>query len=151
MDEPACQLAGEFHRVDDAGINPRPASGRVPIRFGGHAEATFRRVAKYGDGFMPLAYPAGDAALAVFEKLRRLTLEAGRAPADVGLEVCVSPGAGTQDDWRREIAFWKQAGVTHVTAHTTYISNHHKRIDGRGPADHLAAITRHCSAVADLL
>jgi hypothetical protein len=28
------------------------------------AEATFRRCAKYGDGFMPLAYPPGDAALA---------------------------------------------------------------------------------------
>jgi alkanesulfonate monooxygenase SsuD/methylene tetrahydromethanopterin reductase-like flavin-dependent oxidoreductase (luciferase family) len=123
----------------------------VPIWFGGHAEATFRRAAKYGDGFMPLAYPVGDAALAAFEKLRRLTLEAGRNPADVGLEVWVSPGAGTEDDWRGEIAFWKQAGVTHVTAHTTYASNHHKRIDGRGPADHLAAITRYRSAVADLL
>jgi probable F420-dependent oxidoreductase len=144
-------FAGEFHRIDDAGINPRPASGRVPIWFGGHAEATFRRAAKYGDGFMPLAYPVGDAALAAFEKLRRLTQEAGRNPTDVGLEVWVSPGAGTQDDWRREIAFWKQAGVTHVTAHTTYVSNHHKRIDGRGPADHLAAITRYRSAVADLL
>src|ERR1700687_1652958 len=61
--EPHVAFAGEFHRIEDAGLNPRPASGRVPIWFGGHAEATFRRAAKYGDGFMPLAYPAGDAAL----------------------------------------------------------------------------------------
>ena len=42
----------------------------MPIWFGGHAEATFRRTAKYGDGFMPLAYPAGDEALKAFDKLR---------------------------------------------------------------------------------
>jgi len=149
--EPHVTFSGAFHRLDDAGINPRPASGRVPIWFGGHAEATFRRAAQYGDGFMPLAYPAGDAALAAFEKLRTLTRAAGRDPAAMGLEVWVSPGAGTPDDWRREISFWKNAGVTHVTAHTSYVSPHHKRIDGRGAAEHLAAITSYRAAVSDLL
>ena len=28
---PHVRFAGEFHRIDNAGINPRPASGRVPI------------------------------------------------------------------------------------------------------------------------
>jgi probable F420-dependent oxidoreductase len=149
--EPHVSFNGEFHHIEDAGINPRPASGRVPIWYGGHAEATFRRAAKYGDGFMPLAYPPGDAALAAFEKLRRLTREAGRDPSAMGLEVWVSPGAGAEADWRREITFWKQAGVTHVTAHTTYVSGHHTRIAGRTAADHLAAITRYRAAVADLL
>jgi probable F420-dependent oxidoreductase len=149
--DPHVNFTGEFHRIDDAGINPRPASGRIPIWYGGHAEATFRRAAKYGDGFMPLAYPAGDAALAAFDKLRKLTREAGRNPADIGLEVWVSPGAGTPENWRREVTFWKQAGVTHVTAHTSYVSGHHKRIDGRSAADHLAAITQYREAVADLL
>jgi probable F420-dependent oxidoreductase len=149
--EPHVSFNGEFHHIEDAGINPRPASGRVPIWYGGHAEATFRRAAKYGDGFMPLAYPPGDAALAAFEKLRRLTREAGRDPSAMGLEVWVSPGAGAEADWRREITFWKQAGVTHVTAHTTYVSGHHTHIAGRTAADHLAAITRYLAAVADLL
>jgi probable F420-dependent oxidoreductase len=149
--EPHVNFAGEFHCIEDAGINPRPASGRVPIWYGGHAEATFRRAAKYGDGFMPLAYPAGDAALAAFDKLRRLTRQAGRDPSAMGLEVWVSPGAGTEEDWRREITFWKQAGVTHVTAHTSYTSAHHKRIAGRSAAEHLAVITRYRSVVADLL
>ena len=149
--DPHVKFAGEFHRVDDAGINPRPPGGHVPVWFGGHAEATFRRAAKYGDGFMPLAYPAGDAALAAFAKLRAMTKEAGRDPAAMGLEIWLSPGAGDEADWRREIAFWKQAGVTHATVHTTYVSAHHKRIDGRGPAEHLAAITRYRAAVADLL
>jgi len=149
--EPNVTFAGEFHQLDDGGINPRPKSGRVPVWFGGHAEATFRRAAKYGDGFMPLAYPAGDEALAAFDKLHTMTRAAGRDPAAMGLEVWVSPGVGTEADWRREIGFWKKAGVTHVNAHTSYVSAHHKRIAGKSHADHLAAITRYRAAVADLL
>jgi probable F420-dependent oxidoreductase len=149
--KPSTTFKGEFHQLDDGGINPRPKSGRVPIWFGGHAEATFRRTAKYGDGFMPLAYPAGDEALRAFDKLRGLIRAEGRDPASVGLEVWVSPGIGGPDDWRREVSFWKKAGVTHVTCHTTYVSNHHKRIAGKTYAEHLDAITRFRAAVADLL
>jgi probable F420-dependent oxidoreductase len=149
--EPHVTFKGEFHTIDDAGINPRPASGRVPIWYGGHAEATFRRAARYGDGFMPLAYPPGDQALAAFDKLRGMLREAGRDPSNFGLEVWVSPGKGNADDWRKEIAFWKAAGVTHATVHTTYASNHHTRIAGKTAADHLAAITAYKKAVADLL
>jgi probable F420-dependent oxidoreductase len=149
--EPHVKYASEFHTLDDAGINPRPASGRVPIWYGGNAEATFRRAARYGDGFMPLAYPPGDQALAAFDKLRGLLRENGRDPAQFGLEVWVSPGKGGEDDWRREIAFWKDAGVTHATVHTTYASSHHTRIAGKTAAEHLAAITAYKKAVQDLI
>jgi probable F420-dependent oxidoreductase len=149
--EPHVIFDGEFHHIQDAGINPRPGSGRVPIWYGGHAEVTYRRCARYGDGFMPLAYPAGDAALAAFEKLRKLTREAGRDPAKMGIEVWVSPGTGDAQDWRREIQFWKGAGVTHLNASTTYASNNHKRIAGRSAGEHLAALARYREAVVDLL
>jgi probable F420-dependent oxidoreductase len=148
---PSTTFKGEFHQLDDGGINPRPKSGRVPVWFGGHAEATFKRAAKYGDGFMPLQYPAGDDALKAFDKLRSLIKAEGRDPASFGLEVWVSPGKGTPDDWRKEVAFWKKAGVSHITVHTTYVSNHHKRIAGKTYAEHLDAITRYRKAVADLL
>lgn len=149
--EPHVKFDGAFHKLDDGGINPRPKSGRVPIWFGGHAEATYRRAAKYGDGFMPLQYPAGDKALEAFDKLRGMIKAAGRDPASVGLEVWVSPGMGNEDDWRKEIAFWKKAGVSHVNAHTSYVSAIHKRIAGKTYNDHLTAITRYRKAVADLL
>jgi len=149
--EPHVKYQSEFHTIDDAGINPRPASGRVPIWYGGHAEATFRRAARYGDGFMPLAYPMGDQALVAFDKLRGLLRENGRDPNNFGLEVWVSPGTGGPDEWRREIQFWKNAGVTHATVHTTYASPNHKRIAGKSPAEHLAAITSYKAAVEGLL
>ncbi len=149
--KPSVKFAGEFHQLDDGGINPRPKSGKVPIWFGGHAEATFKRAAKYGDGFMPLQYPAGDKALEAFDKLRTLIKAAGRDPKAVGLEVWVSPGIGNEADWRKEFSFWKKAGVTHVSAHTTYVSVHHKRIAGKTYAEHLDAVTRYRDAVKDLL
>jgi len=149
--EPHVTFDGEFHHIEDAGINPRPALGRVPIWYGGHAEATFRRCARYGDGFMPLAYPPGEAALAAFEKLRTLTREAGRDPVKMGIEVWVSPGSGGPEEWRHEVQFWKSAGFTHLNASTTYSSNRHTRIPGGTAAEHLAALARYREAVADLL
>jgi hypothetical protein len=100
---------------------------------------------------MPLAYPADETALAAFDRLRGLVKAEGRDPAHVGLEVWLSLGSGDEKAWHEEFAFWKQAGVTHVTAHTTFAMNHHKRIAGRTAADHLAAITRFKEVVADLL
>jgi probable F420-dependent oxidoreductase len=149
--KPHVTFKGRYHTIDDAGINPRPASGHIPVWFGGHAEATLQRTAKYGDGWMPLAYPADDTALAVFEKLRGMIKAEGRDPASVGLEVWQSLGSGDEKAWYEEFAFWKTAGVTHVTAHTTFAMNHHKRIAGHTAADHLAAITRWKQVVADLL
>jgi len=149
--QPHVTFKGRYHTIDDAGINPRPASGRIPVWFGGHAEQTLQRVAKFGDGWMPLSYPADESALAVFEKLRGLVKAEGRDPAEVGLEVWQSLGSADETAWRREFEFWKQAGVTHVTAHTTFAIGHHKRIAGHTATDHLAAITRFREVVKDLL
>ena len=148
--QPNVTFKGSYHTIDDAGINPRPASGRIPIWWGGHADAILQRIARIGDGWMPLAYSAGDKALAKFEQLRAWTQAAGRDPSEVGLEVWMSLGAGTPDDWRRDFAFWKNAGVSHIAGHTTYNAGRHKRIQGRTIADHVAAVRSFIEAVKDL-
>lgn len=128
--EPHVKFKGRYHNIDDSGINPRPASGRIPIWWGGHADVILERIARIGDGWMPLAYSPGDKALAKLDQLRTLTKQAGRNPSDVGVEVWMSLGAGTPDDWRRDFTFWKNAGVNHIAAHTTYNAGRHKRIQG---------------------
>jgi probable F420-dependent oxidoreductase len=142
---------GKYHRVEDAGINPRPAAGRVPVWYGGHHERTLPRIAKWGDGWMPNAYPPDQTALDTFAQLRRLTEAEGRDPASVGIEVWTSCGAGTEADWRREALFWKEAGASHLCLTTTFNRRHHHRIAGRSLADHLAALRRYRDAVGDLL
>ena len=142
---------GRWHTIDDAGINPRPKSGKVPLWFGGHHERTLERIAKYGDGWMPNAYPPDQSALEVFARLRRLTEAAGRDPAAVGIEVWTSMGAGTPAEWRRETEFWKRAGASHITLCTTFNRRHHKRIPGTGLKDHIAALRQYHQAVAEAL
>src|SRR5712672_2326994 len=67
--EPHVAFKGRWHTIEDAGINPRPASGKVPLWYGGHAEVTLRRTVKWGDGWMPLAYGPGEEARAAFDRL----------------------------------------------------------------------------------
>src|SRR5262249_34279599 len=41
---------GKYHTIDDAGINPRPASGRVPVWYGGDHDPTLPPIPKRGGG-----------------------------------------------------------------------------------------------------
>lgn len=149
--EPYVTFKGRYHTIDDAGINPRPASGRVPLWYGGHHEHTLPRIAKWGDGWMPNAYPPDQTALDIFSQLRRLTEQAGRDPSAVGIEVWVSCGESSEADWRKEVAFWKQAGASHICLSTTFNRRHHHRIAGHTVGDHMTAIKRYREAVGDLL
>ncbi len=142
---------GRWHTIDDAGINPRPASGHVPVWFGGHHERTLERIAKWGDGWMPNAYPPDQSALDIFGKLRSLTEQAGRDPRKIGIEVWVAMGDGSEADWAKEARFWKEAGATHLCLTTTFNRRHHKRIAGTTMSDHLAALRRYHAAVAGAL
>ena len=142
---------GRWHKIEDAGINPRPKSGKVEVWFGGHVPQTLDRIATIGDGWIMNAYAPGDDALAEFAKLRALTKQAGRPENAVGIEVWTSAGAGTPADWKAEAKFWKDAGATHLTLTNTFNRRHHRRIAGKTPAAHLAAQQAWIDAVGSVL
>src|SRR5437868_7193887 len=148
--EPHVTFSGKWHTIPDAGISPRPATGRVPLWYGGHAEVTLRRVVRWGDGWMPLAYGPGEEARAAFDKLRHMAEEADRDPATIGIDTRVS-AAGEEAEWRDTAGFWKSCGVTHLTLANYYQSGHLRRIEGRSLSDHIAAMRRYWNAVAELL
>jgi probable F420-dependent oxidoreductase len=149
--EPHVTFKGQWHTIEDAGINPLPPRRRIPLWFGGHEDVTLRRIAKWGDGWIMLAHASGPVADAEIAKLRGYVKDAGRDPASVGLEVWVSTAEGGPEDWRKQFLAWKAAGVTHVTVNSTYSRGPHKRIAGRTMADHMAAMRQYREAVADLL
>jgi probable F420-dependent oxidoreductase len=146
--EPHVSFKGRWHTIEDAGINPRPASGKVPVWFGGHHERTLERIAKWGDGWMPNAYDPNQEALDILAKLRSLTEQAGRDPKAIGIEVWVSMGSGSEADWADEAKFWKRAGATHLCLTTTFNRRRHHRIPGTTMGDHLGAMKRYHTAVA---
>src|SRR5262245_57463507 len=80
--EPRVTLAGEFFRLENASMEPKPAQRpHPPLWFGGHHPNALRRAVALGDGFIG----AGSASTAAFAEqmrgLRALLAEARRAPA----------------------------------------------------------------------
>ena len=149
--EPHVDFEGSWHKIPDMGLNPRPVQRPIPIWLGGHAEPVLRRIAAMGDGWIVMAHRAGQEAAGEIAKLRAFARQAGRGEEAIGIDAWVSMGQGGPEDWRAEIAAWREAGLSHVTLNTAFAGYHHARIAGTGPGDHLAAIRRYHETVADLL
>jgi probable F420-dependent oxidoreductase len=140
--EPLVTFEGKWHHVPDAGLNPMPVQRPIPIWFGGHAEAVMRRLAKYGQGWMPNFRRVADAQ-ATLEVMDRALEAEGRKRSDIGIEPRLHYGSGNVDEWRNVIAEWQAEGATHLTINTMGAGL-------RTPEQHLAAI-RHfaeCGVVA---
>ena len=115
--EPVVDFEGRWHRIPRAGINPLPVQRPIPIWIGGSAETALRRAAILADGFFPQRPIDGDWAKTM-SLFRGWVEEAGRDPAQIGIEWRIDVAAGTQDDWRAEAEERKRLGATHISLAT---------------------------------
>ena len=137
--QPLVDFKGRWHAIPDAGINPLPVQRPIPIWFGGHADAVLRRLARMGDGWLPLLRTPAEARPAL-ERLDRYLAEAGRSRADIGIEPRLQYGAGDPEAWQALVQGWQDAGATHLSLNTM----------GSGfttPAAHLAALRAFAEAI----
>ena len=125
---------GKWHRITDAGINPRPVQRPIPIWFGGGAPAVIRRVGQIGDGWIPFL-PPDDSGVAMIEEMRGHARDAGRDPSDIKIECMIQMREGTPEDWAKKISTYRDMGVT-------YISGVTMDTGCKTPADHIGAIER---------
>jgi probable F420-dependent oxidoreductase len=125
---------GKWHMITDAGLNPLPLARSIPIWIGGHADIVLRRVAKIGDGWMPVI-PPDDHARAEVEKLRGYAREAGRDPAGIGIESWFTIRDRSPGDWLEWIGAWTDIGATHLSL-STHVSGF------SSPDGHIDAIRR---------
>jgi probable F420-dependent oxidoreductase len=110
--EPLVTFRGQWHTLDRIGIAPLPAAP-IPIWIGGGlGEATLRRVARLGNGWMPMGL--GNDAPGVVAKVRRYLKEAGRAPSDLGIQGGIGM-AGGPADWVAGARSWASLGATHLS------------------------------------
>jgi len=114
---PTITYTGKWHRVDNAGIRPRPARGRIPIWIGGSAEVTLRRVGRLADGWFPQSAP-DQAAHAMVQRIHGYADQAGRAPAEIGLEPRLSVAEVPRSNWAGFAAGWRDLGATHLGVST---------------------------------
>ena len=108
---------GKWHTITDAGLNPLPIQRPIPIWFGGNAEPVLKRIARLGDGWLPLCQP-DDKGRALIEKMRAFAREAGRDPNSIGIEGRVNIGQRPPEEWVKEFLAWKKLGTTHVSVNT---------------------------------
>lgn len=136
---------GQFHSISDAGINPPPVKKRIPVWFGGITDAAMRRVARTGDGWIPV-FPAEQADEKIGQ-LHELVSAAGRDPSEVGVENIIFVGqtiGGPVRSWEdaaRDFEVWKAAGASHVSIHTMAAGL-------KTPDEHLQFLERFMAAVA---
>jgi probable F420-dependent oxidoreductase len=108
---PVVDFDGDFHRVERAGILPRPRP-ELPIWFGGFNEVAFRRAARLGDGFHYGSRPSRMTGM--LERVQQMLCDNGRDPAGFGGEALVDFSA-SPDDWGPEIEIWEKKGGSHLS------------------------------------
>ena len=130
---------GKWHTILDAGLNPLPVQRPIPLWFGGHADPVLRRVAKMGDGWMPLYHTVADAKDALV-KLESYLSKEGRRMDELGLEPWLRYGSGDPEEWRKVAHEWEDAGATHMTVNTM-------RQGFATAEEHISAIKKYAEAL----
>ena len=129
--EDSLDYTGEYHRIDKASINPRP-SKTIPIWFGGSAPALLDRVARLGDGWIPLM-GANDKAKACIDTIKQTRKAAGLSFDNFGIQAQAQYAGGSPDRWRKHAEAWREMGCTHLAIATqnagpTNVDGHLARI-----------------------
>ncbi len=116
--EDVVTFTGEWHNLDGVGLSPRPIQQPIPIWFGGSSDATLRRAARFGAGWIPLGKPDSDA-VARLASLREYLQSAGRKFSDFGIECWIRTTRKDSDSWVRAANAWREIGATDVTLYTS--------------------------------
>ncbi len=108
---------GQYHIINEAGINPLPIHRTIPIWTGGRADITLRRTARLADGWFPLGRPDEQMEQAM-QRLRTYLQEAGRDPETFGIEAQINVRDGDLDELLHQTQRWQALGATHICLNT---------------------------------
>lgn len=131
--QPRVTYQGRHHEIDDLGLAALP-SAPIPLWIGcGHEEKLLRRVARFGDGWMPNRDP-----IPHIGTLRGHVHAAGRAEGAVAVAGRVK-AIGTPDQWVAAATEFRKAGGTDLTIWPP---------PGAPIADGVAAMLSACKVIA---
>ncbi len=136
--------AGRWHRVPDAGLEPRPVQQPIPVWMGGESDAVLRRAARLADGWITLqTFRPGPAAQQTVDRLHGLVRDAGRDPARFGIEGRVALAQVPPEQRAKEMAAWRaMRGITHLCVNTMGLGL-------PSPEEHVRALERFKRDVLD--
>jgi probable F420-dependent oxidoreductase len=121
LTEDRVRLKVDEFDLRDARVLPRPVQQpRPPILIGGYVDAVFRRIARYGDGWLTYFYTPESFAR-TWERIKGFAAEAGRDPASLTStnQLAISVGVDRADmrhwletEW--DIASWSESTLDHA-------------------------------------
>lgn len=114
-EEPVVSHVDDDHRVDRAGILPRPKR-RIPIWLGGFSDAAYERAARIADGFL-FSGRAQNEAVGIKARIDARLAELGRDKSAFGFESIQQYSRG-DNSWPGDIAAWRDAGGSHISVVT---------------------------------
>jgi probable F420-dependent oxidoreductase len=115
---------GRYHKISHAGINPLPVQRPIPIWMGAGGgdrpiptDRVLRRIGRVADGWFPM-FPHDHEGRDVILKVREYAKQAGRDPAEIGMEGRIRLAGNNPEDWLAEAQAWEELGATHLSAGT---------------------------------
>ena len=130
---------GKWHKITEAGLNPRPVNRNLPIWLGGMAPKVMDRVARLADGWFP--FYNKNLANQIAE-VRSKAEQHGRNPDDIGIEV-ISPLGEAGPKQLDQLKRLRDIGVSHAAVATMNV--------GLKQDEHIDAIKRFWDAVNTLI
>jgi probable F420-dependent oxidoreductase len=139
--EPSVTFSGSYHQVTGAGLAPLPVQRPIPVWFGASSPPALRRAGRLGDGWFPMVGP-GPKLERARQQVEQAATEAGRDPAQIGMQGQVSWN-GNAEDLAEGLRMWADAGASHVSINTMDA--------GLASVDqHLAALTTAAEIARDI-
>ncbi len=114
-EQPVVDHEDSDHRIDRAGILPRPKR-KIPIWLGGFSEVAYDRAARIGDGFL-FSGRTQTEAVQIKARIEAKLVELGRADDEFGFESIQQYSRG-DNQWPGDIATWRDAGGSHISVVT---------------------------------
>ncbi len=115
--KPLVTFSGRYHTIRSLGINPLPVQRPIPLWFGGSARPVLRRMARFGDGWIPSGLTP-EQGQPLVEQLHRHLAAEGRDPTAFGIDVRISLAQQPRNTWEAYLSGWQALGATHICLNT---------------------------------
>jgi probable F420-dependent oxidoreductase len=113
--EPVVTHTDADHRIDRAGILPRPKR-QIPLWLGGFSDTAYDRAARIADGFL-FSGRSQTEAVGIKKRMEAKLAALGRDVRGFGFESIQQYGR-SENQWPGDIAAWRDAGGTHISVVT---------------------------------
>jgi len=133
-------FTGTYETVTAAGLAPLPVQRPIPVWIGAMSRPAYVRIGRLADGWFPQV-PPGERLQQALAIIAEAATEAGRDPAQIGMEGRVSwTDEGGDEKLIDHVGRWRAAGASHLTVNTMGA--------GLGVVDgHLEVLTRAAEAL----